>query len=94
MKKITREKTVLLVSDFHSMREASKKLDTAMATIRAELMAALGEDSSALVGDFILLVSEKTRTDLDKAALQSELGERLKEFQKRSTYKTLEVKKA
>lgn len=94
MKKITREKTILMVSDFHAMRVQAKDLDAAMSLMRAELLEALGDEASALAGEFIILASTKTRTDLNKEALQAELGDRLKEFKKQSTYKILEVKKA
>lgn len=94
MKTITREKTVLLVSDFHAMRAQVRDLDAAMSLMRAELFEALGDEASALAGEFIILSSTKTRTDLNKEALQAELGDRLKDFQKQSTYKILEVKKA
>jgi hypothetical protein len=38
------------------------------------------------------VLSEKTRTDLDKKALTTLLGEDLKKYEKKTTYKTLEIK--
>jgi len=94
MKKLTREKTVLTVADMFAMRVQVRYLNAALERMRAELFEALGDEASALAGEYIIIASTKTRTDLDKEALQVELGERLKEFQKKSTYQTLEVKKA
>ena len=92
MKKLTREKTVLTVADMFAMRVQVRDLNAALERMRAELFEALGDEASALAGEYIIIASTKTRTDLDKEALQVELGERLKEFQKKSTYKTLDIK--
>jgi predicted phage-related endonuclease len=52
----------------------------------------MGDDELMRVGEFILIASTRIRTDLDKKALQQRLGDELKEFEKKTEYKTLDVK--
>jgi hypothetical protein len=53
----------------------------------------MGEDMSAKVGDYLLIICEKIRTDLDKKALAQKLGDELKDFEKKTAYTVLEIKK-
>jgi hypothetical protein len=53
----------------------------------------MGEDMSAKVGDYLLIICEKIRTDLDKKSLAQKLGDELKDFEKKTAYTVLEIKK-
>jgi hypothetical protein len=53
----------------------------------------MGDDTSAKVGEYLLIICEKMRTDLDKKALAQKLGDELKSFEKKTAYTVLEIKK-
>ena len=53
----------------------------------------MGDDMSAKVGDFLLILTERERTDLDKKALALKLGDELKAFEKKVSYTVLDIKK-
>jgi hypothetical protein len=55
----------------------------------------IGEaEATVQIGAYILVLSECTRTDLDKKALMVAMGDRIKDFEKQTSYTKLEVKKA
>jgi hypothetical protein len=76
-----------------ALRDQVKALESELTPILDEIKAYMGDQTVVTLGDVVLILSEVTRTDLDKKALTLELGERLKAFEKRSTYKKLEIKK-
>lgn len=53
-----------------------------------------GEDGSLKVDRFLITVETKTSKSIDKKALAAELGDRIHDFEKESSYQQLEVKVA
>jgi hypothetical protein len=94
MKNIKSAKVQSMVSDFVAMRAREKEVAAQLKELRTSLLAALGDADTAQVGEWLLLRSDRTRVDLDKEGLKAALGEKLKEFENRSSYEILEVKKA
>lgn len=94
MKTIKRAELIETAQEFAAIREQIKTLEAAQKRMRSELIEALGDENSALVGEYLLILSERVRTDLDKEALQQELGDKFREFQRESTYSVLDIKKA
>lgn len=94
MKIVTDSKLIALANDFADIRETMKAMERRQKDLRASLVAALGDDNSAMIGEWLLVLSERVRTDLDKDALAEALGERFKEFQRASSYEVLDIKKA
>jgi predicted phage-related endonuclease len=76
-----------------TIRDQVKALENELSPILDEIKGFMGDQTVVTLGDIVLILSEVTRTDLDKKALTLELGEKLKAFEKRSTYKKLEIKK-
>jgi len=77
-----------------TLREQVKALESELSPILDEIKAYMGDQTVVTLGDIVLILSEVTRTDLDKKALTIELGEKIKAFEKRSTYKKLEIKRS
>jgi hypothetical protein len=77
-----------------TLREQVKALESELSPILDEIKAYMGDQTVVALGDIVLILSEVTRTDLDKKALTIELGEKIKAFEKRSTYKKLEIKRS
>lgn len=90
MKKLN--KFAIAAEELMNLRSRRKALDEAEKTIKESLLAALGDETAAEAGKYLIMQSDRTRTDLDKKALEVELGEELRRFEKQTTYTILEVK--
>lgn len=76
------------------MIEQRKMIEKAEKELKDHFKDLLGEDSIIIVGEVVISLSERTRTDLDKKALAAELGDKIKQFEKSSTYQVMDVKRA
>jgi hypothetical protein len=94
MKTIRSQNIIELVARFDEARAIEKSVQAELKNMRESLIAAMGDEASAKAGEFLLLLSERVRTDLDKKALAADLGDKLKTYEKASTYQILEIKKA
>lgn len=94
MKNIKKADLVETAHNFAIIREQIRMLEQTQKIMRQELIEALGDQNSALIGEYLIILSERIRTDLDKDALQKELGDKFQEFLKQSTYSVLDVRKA
>ncbi len=94
MKTIRSKEIIDLAERFEAARQQEKELQAALKTMRDSLMAALGDEASAKAGEYLLLVSDRVRTDLDKKALTEALGDEIKQYEKKISYQILEIKKA
>lgn len=94
MKTIRSQKVIDQVELFNNLRAQEKEIQNNLKVIRLSLLEVLGEESSAKAGEFLLLVSDRVRTDLDKKALAADLGEKIKDYETETSYQILEVKKA
>lgn len=81
-----------LANEIKQAREQRKALDDAIEAKSDELKAHMGELKSLHAGKYLVVISERTRTDLDKRALTTLLGDQLKQFEKKTTYQILEIK--
>jgi hypothetical protein len=74
------------------LREEVKRSQKRLEELTDILKAFAGSEKKFQAGKYTVLISERSRTDLDKKALVCELGDKLKAFEKITTYKILEVK--
>jgi len=75
------------------LRDAINAMKKELDPLIEQIESRMGDDTSAKVGEYLLIICEKMRTDLDKKALAQKLGEELKAFEKKTTYTVLEIKK-
>lgn len=61
-------------------------------SLRTFFKGLLAPTDSLTAGKWLIITSEKTRTDLDKKALTSWFGEALRRYERKTTYSILEVK--
>lgn len=94
MKTIRSESIISLTAKYEETKAMQKTLEESLKTMRESLLAAMGDEATAKAGEYLLLRSERTRTDLDKKALLQALGADLAQYEKKSSYEILEVKKA
>ena len=77
-----------------TLRDQVKALEKELNPLIDEIKGFMGDETVITLGDVVLILSEITRTDLDKKALTAQLGEAIKRFEKPTTYKKLEIKRA
>jgi predicted phage-related endonuclease len=77
-----------------TIREQVKALETELSPLLDEIKSFMADQTVITLGDIVLILSEVTRTDLDKKALTVELGDAIKRFEKKTAYKKLEIKRA
>ena len=94
MKTIRSESIISLTAQYEETKAIQKSIEESLKTMRESLLAAMGDEASAKAGEYLLLRSERIRTDLDKKALLQALGSDLAQYEKKSSYEILEVKKA
>lgn len=95
--KTTENKTIIAIIERLSNTIAARKEIVAEEESLKESVKDIlkGFESNILsAGGYIAIVSNRTRTDFDKDKLRALLGEKLKDFEKKSEYQTLEIKKA
>ncbi len=93
----TENKTIVdLVNRLAGVIEARKTLDSEEKQIKDTLKDIMaGFESNVLgAGNWVVILSHRTRTDLDKAKLKVTLGADYELYEKKSEYQTLEIKKA
>lgn len=49
-------------------------------------------ESSVKCGDILITIDEKSRTSLDKKELTKDLGDKIKKYEKTTTYKVISLK--
>lgn len=74
------------------LREEAKRIEKRLKELSSIFHSFAGNETKIQAGKYLVLISERSRTDLDKKALTVELGDRLKLFEKVTSYKILEVK--
>jgi hypothetical protein len=93
VKKSNSKKIQDLVEKFLDLKEAQRQAQEEVADLRAKLIETLGDEKALLVGDeFLVTVSERSRSDIDREKLKVRLGKEFDDFQNRSTYTVLDVK--
>lgn len=96
MKTTENKSTIALVERLSEIIEAKKHLEKAERDIKADLKAIMSDlGVQALgAGGYVMIISDRVRTELDKEMVKAALGIRYNEFLKKSEYQIFEVKKA
>jgi hypothetical protein len=79
-------------AEIKKLRDHKKTIEERLDELTTIVKGFMDNQTIVHVGPFVIVLSEKTRTDLDKKALTTLLGEDLKKYEKKTTYKTLEIK--
>lgn len=93
MKTSKNKTTILAVERYDRLKESHAAIEKEMKMLREELIGALGGENSMLAGQFLIIISHITRTDIDKKALAADLGDDIHRYEKLTTYPRLEIKK-
>lgn len=94
MKKTTSKDTISKISRLADIRSAKAEMAKEEETIKDAIREVMGDDTAMQAGEFIVLIAEVVRTDLDKKALAAELGDDIKRFEKQSSHDRIEIRKA
>lgn len=96
MKTTEKKSTVDLVSRLSKVIEARRSLDKEEQEIKVRLKATMYEmDTKVLAaGDYVMVISDRIRKDLDKDMVKLLLGNNYDDCIKESAYQIFEVKKA
>ncbi len=95
--KTTENKKILgLVSRLSEIIESRKTLETEERAIKTDLKAIMAEFGSNVLGagNYVMVISDRTRFELDKEVVKSLLGEKYEECIKKTEYQIFEVKKS
>lgn len=96
MKTTEKKATLALINRLSDINAASKELAAEAASIKAELKSImLDMDTKVLAaGDYILVISDRVRTDVNKDRVQQLLGTNYEKCLKKIDYQTFEIKKS
>lgn len=94
MKTIKAKAIIQAASDLADLRKEQGEIKRREAELRAILMEALGDETAAQVGAWLVLVEERKRRAIDRDAVVSILGDRLSEVETEEFYNVLSVRKA
>jgi len=89
--KTTNQKTLKMAQALLDARNAMKELERQEKDLRNQIKEIMGNENMLEAGDVVIFIKERTRIDLDKAALKAALGDNIKKFEKESTYSVLEI---
>ena len=92
MKTTVQKETIEKAKRLAVLIESRKTAEKEEKELKEFFKQTIGADGSLQVGDWLVIVSEKSRTDLDKKALVVEYGDKIKAFEKTTTYSMVEVK--
>ena len=92
----TSKKILAQIEEMEKLQARMKADGERFASIKAELKTEMLERDTKVLnaGDYVLIISERVRTDLDKVKVQSLLGEKYEECIKKSPYQIFEIKKS
>lgn len=94
MKTTKNKATITAVERYESLKASQASIEKELKVLRQELIGALGSDNSMLAGQFLIILSHITRTDIDKKALAADLGDDIHKYEKLTSYPRIDVKKA
>jgi predicted phage-related endonuclease len=93
--KITKsQSTISVVERYKCLKSSQSSIEKEMKVLREELIGALGGENSMLAGQFLIILSQVTRTDIDKKALAADLGDDIHKYEKQTSYDRIDIKKA
>lgn len=80
------------LSEYIQKRRDLEKMEK---ELKEEFKGLMGDDLECKVGDYLMLLTEKTRKSLDKKKLVAKLGaDKVKAFESETTYYTFDIKQA
>jgi len=96
MKTTSSKKTLLLVNRLTKISKLLKSLNDQTSNIKTELKKTMAEfDTNVLAcGDHVLIISERTRNDLNKDMVKKLLGDKYSDCMTQCDYQIFEIKKA
>jgi uncharacterized protein (UPF0335 family) len=87
------QSTITLVMRLNQVIEQRKALEKQEKDLKSQVKEVMGMNATLEAGDFMVFVEDRTRSDLDKAALAQDFGtEVLAKYMKSSHYEILTVK--
>lgn len=92
MKKTRSQKITKLIQSLAQAREEIKQLQSEAKEASEEIKHYMGDNHTLMAGDFIVMLSEKTRRSFDRQLLEEVLGDKIHEYEKEVRYNTLEVR--
>lgn len=94
MKTTKSQAMISIVERYESLKESHAAIEKEMKVLRQELIGALGGENSMLAGQFLIILSHITRTDIDKKALAADLGDDIHKYEKLTSFPRIDIKKA
>jgi hypothetical protein len=94
MKTTQNKETLELVDNLHWYIEKRKELEREERRLKSRLYDLLDGSSSLKAGDYLVVVSERERCDINKEKVKSILGNKYEEVVEVKHYKIMEVKAA
>lgn len=86
-------KNLQLVTELYQICQERKKLDKLEKELKTKVKEIMSEDNILDVGPYLVVISQRSRTDIDKDGLMHDLGlETLRKYLKFTSYDVLEVK--
>ena len=90
--KTQKQDTIELVKQLAHTIEIRKEIEKQEKAIKEQITAIMGEEQVLEAANFLVTRKERSRTDLDKKSMLTELGEAfLKKFERVTTYFIIEV---
>lgn len=81
------------VNQYYATKQQMKEMEKLLKEIKSVLEKKMGAETILEAGERTVILSEASRASLDRKALETKFGaDLLKEFEKVTTYKKLEVK--
>lgn len=93
--KTTSQATINAVAELFAIIEQRKALEKAEKALKSDIKAVMGSALNLDAGLYAVIISERSRSDLDKTALEHDMGhDFIVKYSKRTSYEILEVKPA
>jgi predicted phage-related endonuclease len=93
MRKLSKNELIRISSELFEAREQRKAAEKIEKEHKATLKEIMGDDETLKAGPFLVVLKQVNKTTLDTKLIKIELGERVSEFERDSSYKTLDIKK-
>lgn len=90
--KTVAKSNIELAENLFKVIEARKELEKRETELKEQVKELMGDESILEAGSIFISFDERSRTDLDKKKMQQDLGlELLKQFEKTSTFRVMQV---
>lgn len=94
MKTVRSKKMIEMVAELAEIVEQRRELAKKEKQLKAQLDVALENEEAMKAGQWLVTATEKTRSSLDRKALEAEYGaDEITRFEKVTTYRQIDLKK-